>query len=283
MTGVAGRHRTSRDPVSYPDRVTDAPDDDQPPFVGIVVPTMGDRPRFISESISSIRAAGQVHIAVVKPKTADLDGSLVASIDQIVDDPGRGLAAAINSALNAMPETVRYVSWLGDDDRLAPDSISRIVGELDRTGASVVYGRCRYIDSEGSLLWLNRSGRYASPLMRVGPQLVPQPGSLMRRVDVEAVGGLDETLRWAFDLDLLLKLSGRSGLRFIPETVADFRWHEGSLSVGGRQGSVEEASRVRRRHLPALLRAPSIAWEVPMRALILAAGRILDRRLSSRG
>ena len=193
MTGVIGRHRTSRDPVSYPDRVTDAPDDDQPPFVGIVVPTMGERPRFISESISSIRAAGQAHITVVKPRTADLDGPLVASIDQIVDDPGRGLAAAINSGLNAMPETVRYVSWLGDDDRLAPDSISRIVGELDRTGASVVYGRCRYIDSEGSLLWLNRSGRYASPLMRVGPQLVPQPGSLMRRVD-DAVR--DEPCRW---------------------------------------------------------------------------------------
>ena len=170
MTGVIGRHRTSRDPVSYPDRVTDALDDDQPLDVGIVVPTMGDRPRFISESISSIRDAGQVHITVVKPRAVDLDGSLVASIDQIVDDPGRGLAAAINS-----------------------------------------------------------------------------------------------------------------GLRFIPETVADFRWHEGSLSVGGRQGSVEEASRVRRRHLPALLRAPSIAWEVPMRALILAAGRVLDRRLSSRG
>jgi len=88
MTGVTGRHRTSRDPVSYPDRVTDAPDDDQPPEVGIVVPTMGDRPRFISASISSIRAAGQVHITVVKPRTADLDGSLVASIDQIVDDLG---------------------------------------------------------------------------------------------------------------------------------------------------------------------------------------------------
>ena len=278
MTDV---HRVPHDPVSYPDRVTDAPVDDLRPDVGIVIPTMGDRPHFLAESVASIRTAGRVHIAVVKPPSVALDESLSASVDHIVDDPGLGLAAAINTGLRALPDGIRYVSWLGDDDRLAPESIDDVVTELDRSGASAVYGRCRYIDADGNHLWMNRSGRFAGPLMLFGPQLVPQPGSLLRRVDVERLGWLDETLKWAFDLDLLLRLRrDANGIRFLDRTLADFRWHSGSLSVGGRRGSVSEASRVRRRHLPAVVRPLSSLWESPLRLIILLAGRVLDWRVS---
>ena len=277
--GVTGRHRVQHRPVSYPDQVTDGPDHDQPIDVGIVVPTLGDRPEFISESVTSIRMAGRVHITVVKPSEVTLDQELSASVDDIVDDPGRGLAAAINTGLTTLPDTIRYVSWLGDDDRLTPGTIEGIVSELDRSGASAVYGRCRYIDVDGNQLWMNRSGRFAAPLMLFGPQLVPQPGSLLRRVDVDRLGGLDETLRWAFDLDLLLRLRREAnGIRFMETTVAEFRWHSGSLSVGGRRGSVNEASVVRRRHLPRVARPLSLIWEAPLRLIILLAGRVLDWR-----
>ncbi|MGA0230900.1 MAG: hypothetical protein ACO3L8_08965, partial [Ilumatobacteraceae bacterium] len=157
--------------------------------------------------------------------------------------------------------------------------IEGIVSELDQSGASAVYGRCRYIDVDGNQLWMNRSGRFAAPLMLFGPQLVPQPGSLLRRVDVDRLGGLDETLRWAFDLDLLLRLRREAnGIRFMETTVAEFRWHSGSLSVGGRRGSVNEASVVRRRHLPRVARPLSLIWEAPLRLIILLAGRVLDWR-----
>jgi hypothetical protein len=115
--------------------------------------------------------------------------------------------------------------------------------------------------------------------MRFGPQLVPQPGSLFTLKAFNEVGGLNTNYRWAFDLDLLLKFSRIGRLRFIPETLSSFRWHDGSLSVGGRQGSVDEASQIRRASLPAALRWVSPLWEAPMRAAIMFAGSRMSRKL----
>ena len=117
-------------------------------------------------------------------------------------------------------------------------------------GAVASFGQCQYIDAEGRPIWLNKSGKWVVPLMSVGPQLLPQPGSLFDRAVFEEIGGLDESLKWAFDLDLFLKFRRRGRLEFVDAPLAEFRWHQDSLSVGSRSGSVNEASLVRRRHLP---------------------------------
>jgi len=250
--------------------------------VGIVVPTLGTRPDYLRECVTSIRAAGNAHVTLVRPPTATIAPEVLDIIDMIVDDPGIGLAAAINTGIRALPETIRFASWLGDDDRLVPDTLPRVVNEFNRTGAAAVFGQCRYIDAEGRLLWLNKSGRWASPLMLVGPQLVPQPGSLFSRGDFEAFGGLDEARKWAFDLEMFLQLRRRpGGLRYLSTPLAEFRWHEGSLSVGGRLGSVTESSDIRRRHLKPPLRQLSALWEPALRRLILWAGERMNRRLSA--
>ncbi|MBW8870871.1 MAG: hypothetical protein JF618_01400, partial [Leifsonia sp.] len=53
-----------------------------------------------------------------------------------------------------------------------------------------MYGGCDYIDENGAKVWQNNSGPWAAPLLRIGPDLVPQPGSLFRRSAVEEVGEL---------------------------------------------------------------------------------------------
>ena len=254
-----------------------------PPAVGVAVPTLGTRPEYLLESLASIRNAGSAHIVLVRPPSALIEQDALDLVDSVVDDPGSGLAAAINAAIRSLPADLPLVTWLGDDDRLTPGSLTKAAGEMIAAGASAVFGQCQYIDEGGKPLWLNKSGRWASPLMLIGPQLVPQPGSILRREDFVAVGGLDESLKWAFDLDLLLKLRKRpGGLRFVKSPLAEFRWHQGSLSVGGRIGSVTEASAIRRTHLPQPFRALSRLWEPSLRRLILAAGERMNHRLERR-
>ena len=85
-------------------------------------------------------------------------------------------------------------------------------------------------------------------------------------------------LRWAFDLDLLIRLSKIGKLQFMNFTLGSFRWHDGSLSVGGRDGSVREASSVRKHFLPNSLKPLSELWEGPMRYVIKYVGMIVSRR-----
>jgi glycosyltransferase involved in cell wall biosynthesis len=250
------------------------------PQIGIVVPTLGTRPEYLNKALRSIRAAGYCHVVVVAPDPEMIRANYTPDlIDQIVEDPKSGLADAINAGIRSLPSSVRYANWLGDDDLLAPQSLAFTSHALENSPETVcVFGGCSYIGPDEDVLWVNKSGKYAKWLMRVGPQLIPQPGLLFTVSAFNEVGGLDSTYKWAFDLDLLLKFSKHGKLQFLPKILSSFRWHDGSLSVGGRHGSVSEASKIRRSYLPRALRGISPVWEFFVRRLILVAGVVLSRR-----
>ena len=248
-------------------------------LIGVVVPTLGTRAKFLAECLASIRAAGDCYIVLVRPDGCSIEPASVALIDAQISDPGTGLAAAINAGMASLPAHVRHATWLGDDDLLTVGSLGVAREALESRKAVFAYGGCRYIDAAGQQVWLNGSGRWAVPLMRFGPQLVPQPGSLFDRQVFDEIGGLDESLKWAFDLDLFLRLARRGRVTYVDATLAEFRWHDDSLSVGGRKGSVAEASAIRRRFMPAALRPLSFLWEPLVRRAILVAGAVMNRRI----
>jgi GT2 family glycosyltransferase len=246
--------------------------------VGIVVPTLGRRPDYLSQCLESIRQSTTVDtkafVVMVAPSGFDASAFLSSGlVHKFVDDPGTGLAEAINVGFSSMPQSVEYINWLGDDDLVAPGSIDTAVTYLDTNKETVlVFGGCSYIDPNGDVLWTNKSGQFTVPLLRFGPDLIPQPGALFRKTSFDKVGGLDASFDWAFDFDLLIKLSKVGKLSYINQTLSSFRWHPESLSVEYRKKSVAEASRVRVSHLPSILRPVSFIWEIPVRIATLAAG-----------
>jgi hypothetical protein len=252
--------------------------------IGVVIPTMGTRPVFLKESLDSIRRAGHATVCIVAPFNVDIDSILDPdSYESLITDPGKGLSAAIDAGLRSFPTNIQYVNWIGDDDLLIENSLTHAFDILSGSpNAVLVHGGCEYIDEDGKKLWVNRSGSYAKHLMRFGPNLIPQPGSLFKRQAYEQVGGLNHQYKWACDLDLFLRLTRVGEIQFTPQTLAKFRWHNESLSVGSRRESVNEASKIRRQSLPTLLRFFSPLWEIPMkRAIILAGIRLSKRSLRS--
>lgn len=252
--------------------------------VGIVVPTLGNRPDYLEQCLRSIRSAGDVHILLVAPSSFN-SSALKSSglIDSVVVDPNGGLPAAINQGIKELPSTVEYVNWLGDDDLLTEGSLEATAKVLENDAEAVmVFGSCDYIDGRGQIIWTNRSGKWAVPVLRFGPDLIPQPGALVRRSAFEKVGGLRTDLGWAFDFDLFIRLSKAGKLRFMNRTLAKFRWHPESLSVEHRKKSVAEATQVRVSHLPALLRPISFLWEYPVRQATLRAGERVTAKAKSK-
>ncbi len=252
--------------------------------VGIVVPTLGNRPDYLEQCLSSIRAAGKSHILLVAPASLKADALKFAGlIDSVVVDVGGGLAAAINLGIRALPSTVEFANWLGDDDLLTAGSLFASSKALDENDQTVMaFGSCDYINGEGQTVWANSSGQWAVPLLRFGPDLIPQPGALFRRSAFDKVGGLRTDLGWAFDFDLFIRLSKVGKLRFVNRTLAKFRWHPESLSVGHRKKSVAEASQVRVSHLPPFLKPLSFIWEYPVQQATLIAGKRVTANAKSR-
>lgn len=252
------------------------------PIVGVVVPTLGTRNHYLLDCLTSIRNAGPCHIELVTA-TPSAHQHLRESgyVDGISEDQQYGLASAINLGMSRLPRHVTFATWLGDDDLLTEDSLVIAADAFSKHDkAVVVFGSCEYIDEQGRTLLVMRSGRFAPRLLRFGPQLLPQPGSLFLMSAFWALGGLDTTLRGAFDLDLFIRLQ-RPGNRFVfvPVILGKFRWHRDSLSVHARALITREASSVRVRHLPTWIRKIAICWEPLITWLILQAGVAMNRRL----
>ena len=250
------------------------------PRVLLVVPTLGQRPQFLVQTLQSIAAqAIPADVVVVTPdvQTRTLARQFGA---QVAEDPG-SLPAAINLGVSMAKPHHLYVNWLGDDDLLEPESLTRTVGALEADARAVLaFGSCRYIDAAGRQVWLSSAGRLAPWILSWGPDLIPQPGMLVRRTAWEQVGGLDTSFRFAFDLDLLLKLRRVGRFVDVGAPVSSFRWHGDSMTVSDRETSLRESERARRRYLGPIRGRLAWTWEPAVRVATRIAAGQLHRRVS---
>ena len=246
----------------------------------IVVPTLGRRREFLEKNLESIRGQSvPADIVIVAPAgNATAESAAERFGAELVSDPG-SLPAAINAGVAITRPQHEFVNWLGDDDLLEPESLAATTAALDADpGAVVAFGHCRYVDDQGRELWTSRAGSWAPRILPWGPDLIPQPGMLVRMEAWRTVGGVDETYRFAFDLDLLLRLKRLGRLKPVDQIVSAFRWHADSLTVGDRSTNLRESERARREALPNFARGISWAWEKPVQAVTrLAADRVSHR------
>jgi GT2 family glycosyltransferase len=243
----------------------------------VVVPTLGRRPELLALTLASITGQSEpADIVVVIPAGAAEARKLATNAGAtLLDDPG-SISSAINAGFASAGPHHAFTNWLGDDDLLAPDALGVAVRALDAAPDAVMsFGYCDYIDDRGRRLFTSRAGRFAPWLMTWGPNLVPQPGALIRVDALRKVGDVDETLQYAMDLDLFLRLRRMGRLVNTRTTLASFRWHADSTTVANRSKSLAESESVKRRYLSPLRRRIAPAWELPVRvATQLAARRV---------
>ncbi len=256
------------------------------PTVLVVLPTLGDRLETLAQTLESVavqRADVNLTLALVAPTSAVAARKLGESMGAlIVDDPGTGISEAINRGIDART-TETYYAWIGDDDLFRPGGLRELIALIEGEPRAVVaFGGCDYIDAEGRTITTSNAGRLALVLLPWGPDLVPHPGSLIRLDALREIGAFDPLLKYTMDLDAFLKLRAHGKFIWTRKSVSAFRWHPESLTVSNRLASSREAERVKRRHLPAVLRPVSGLWHRPIRwASAFAANRVsaLARKL----
>ena len=251
----------------------------------VILPTLGDRLESLQETLDAIdvqRETVELTLALVAPVSAVAARELAAAHGAvIVDDPKSGISEAINCGIRARTNE-EYYAWIGDDDLFRPGGLALLKGMLDADhGAVLAYGGCDYIDPAGRTLAVSNAGALAKFLLPWGPDLIPHPGTMIRLDALEAIGGFDRELKFAMDLDAFLKLRSYGRFIWTRTPVSAFRWHPDSLTVSSRLKSSEESERVKRSHLPAILRPLSPVWNYPIRwSSAFAARRISSRARS---
>lgn len=246
----------------------------------VVIPTLGVRLDTLERTLASVQSQADVGVnVVIVSKTASRELSILADLysASITVHPGN-ISAAINAGFSQATPMHRYVAWLGDDDMLRPKALARTSALLERTpGAVVCFGTCDYIDVKGTVLFSRRPPMMAPMLLQFVPGMIKQETCLFRLDAVRRAGGLDENLKFAMDLDLLLRLRRLGTFVRANQIVAAFCWHPGSLTISNRKASLLEAQDVQRRLAQGVSGTLQLLLMYPIRYLILALSWKINR------
>ena len=135
--------------------------------------------------------------------------------------------------------------YLGDDDLLFPTSIKNLSLHFESESVVAAYGAIDYIDKDMKVIMRNPTYFFAVSMLCWVPNLIPNPGSIIRISAWDKLQGYDERYRWASDLDFWIRLRAIGKIRRAKIVVAAFRWHANSMTAGQRDSSLKEASKVR--------------------------------------
>ena len=212
------------------------------PRVSIVTPSY-NQGQFIEESIRSVLLQGypDLEYIIIDGGSTDSSVEIIRKYEPWlaywVSEPDRGQSHAINKGLER--STGQLFNWHNSDDVLTPNSLAITVAAMvNHPDASYVHGYNIAIDSQSHILShinnhpiLTETGVVLDPAWSVSNlKCGGQPGCLMDRDLVVELGGVDENLHYAMDLDLTLKLALVRPPLYVDHPVVYFRVHPNSKS-----------------------------------------------------
>jgi glycosyltransferase involved in cell wall biosynthesis len=165
-------------------------------------------------------------------------------------EPDRGQSDAINKGMRVA--TGEIVGWLNADDVLLPGALAKVAEAFEKNpDAVVVYGVGAKTDLEGREIKRVPFREFCSKRLSYAFGAV-QPAMFFRRDAYWKVGGLDESLHYAMDWDLLLKLDKLGKVVAIPDHLANIRYYPETKTNTGGWKRMREIARIARSHNGAL-------------------------------
>lgn len=212
--------------------------------ISIITPNRNGE-RFLEESVKSILSQKKdgINLEYIIIDGASTDASLAVvekyrdQISIFISEPDKGPVDAINKGLSLASGDI--LAWLNSDDRYHPNAFQRVSNAFTaHPEQALCFGRCRIIDEEGREIrqWITRFKEMFFPVSSQFAiqciNFVSQPTFFFTRKALEAAGKLREDLVAAWDYDFVLRLWEHGGAVCLkdPAPIADFRWHQGSIS-----------------------------------------------------
>ena len=240
----------------------------------IIIATLGER-KSLKQTLKSIVNQKindlEVKIVIPKDKTESLNQMAVeANLKnyELIVDEGRGLSAAINQGFS-IDGDFEFFGWINDDDELTTNSLSRSINFLSsNSNKNAVIGNLGYLSSKSNKIITNRVSKINLFVSKIGPNVIPQPGSLIRKSAFNNKLLLNEKYKYAMDLDMWLRILTNGQIGIIKENQALMNWHYDSITISNRKKASIEAFQIRYRNAKnVIIKSLVVIFYIPTRIL----------------
>lgn len=225
------------------------------PRISIVTPSY-NQAQFLEETIRSVLLQGYPNLEyfVMDGGSQDESVEIIEKykkwITHWVSEPDQGQAAAINQGFEL--STGDWLVWINSDDLLLPSALTLVGRAQVVNQATVLLGDVLSFSPADELVVVinqnNVTARNMLAYWRTGWSWA-QPGTLISRLAWEQIGLLDVSLRYVFDREWMCRaLIAQIPLYYLHESIAAFRLHSGSKTVGEANRWGEEQAKVTERY-----------------------------------
>lgn len=192
-----------------------------PPITVITV--VRNAVKTIEECIQSVLQQQIDNLEYIVIDGASMDGTLEIIekhrkfITRIVSEPDGGLYDAMNKGLRSA--TGVFIHFLNADDRYVSSDVLRSLMPDLQTGV-VCYGQMVYVEG------FNRHRLLGAPFSleaELRESRIPQPALFVPRKLYREVGEFDLSLKVAADYDMILRLTSRFPVKYIPKPLIVMR------------------------------------------------------------
>ncbi len=202
------------------------------PRISIVTPSY-NQGEYIEATIRSVLLQGYPNLEYFIMDGGSTDKSVAVIrryeqwVTQWVSEPDRGQSHAINKGLEQGSGEI--FAWLNSDDMLLPDALWRIAEAYrEQPEAAAWAGTCHLVRTDGRIIksvaprGLNRDSLadwfYGGFFF--------QPSCFFSARAWQAIGGVDESLNFAMDFDLALRLAEQGEYVLLPDALSAALIHD---------------------------------------------------------
>ncbi len=123
------------------------------------------------------------------------------------------------------------LAWLNSDDIYLPGALQTAATCFcEHPDTGLLYGDAHYCDSAGAIIGRYRTGEFDLNTL-ASFNFICQPSAFIRSDVFEAVGGLDESLHFAMDYDLWIRIGTHFPCVYLSRFLSTYRLHEASKTI----------------------------------------------------
>jgi len=192
-----------------------------------IVTVSYNQSEFIEENIKSILEQNYPNVEHVIIDAGSVDGTIeiLKKYDKHlnwVSEPDNGQSDGLNKGFKKASGEI--IGWINSDDRLCSGALHKVADYfVSHSDEIAVVGNLNLIRTDGSLIRTLRGKPYEYNNMLNINRGVTQGSTFFKKEVFEKIGYLDESLSFAMDFDLFLRISSIKSVPCIDETLAELR------------------------------------------------------------